>query len=403
MKISYNWLLEYLDMKDADGNIPTPEEIALKMNKAGIDVESVKKIKKEEANLSKDDTVIDIRVSRELSDLSAMMWTINELCGILEIPLASRQKYGELLPNSMWTRDVLDTELYVDSYTDKCKLIAGRIINSIEHLKTPIDIQDRVIVNGCKAIDSVFDLANYAIRNLGQPLFLFDKDKLPSLNIVIKESKEKGEIIVDSKKYAYDEKDLVLTCLDEVIGIGGFLIDDKYKVTKETKSLLILTAVIGFDEVLKLRNRYNLNDLNCIVASAGSNHSSAMKELTYITSLYFEYSGAKGIEDASIYNKYDFIKSIIFTSVKEVNSLLDTNYRHSDIVPIVANCGISMTVLEPVYDENNKELFFGVCETSPLISDDIKIGAKFSSFRNQRTVNDFAQTVLSLTGCDYIK
>src|SRR3972149_5125369 len=85
---------------------------------------------------------------------------------------------------------------------------------------SPDFIKDRLTRAGVKVINNVVDISNYLMITLGQPIHMFDYDKIADHRMIVRESK-KGEKLV-----TLDEKEIVLPGGDIVIEDGsGKLID----------------------------------------------------------------------------------------------------------------------------------------------------------------------------------
>ena len=403
MKISYNWLKAYVDMTGATPHgVPTPEEYAKRLDECGIDVEGISHLYAKDGKVTEDDTIIDVRISKELSDYSGMMWVANETCGLFNIPIDDCQSYSHLLPDDRWVRDESDeSSLYVNSTTKKCKMIVARAMN-VKAGKSPDFIRNALYANGIEPTINLKDIPLFSARNIGQPMFGIDYDKFKTGKIIAELSPIDGTIVCEGKEYAYKAGDLVLTNGEKVFSVAGVVTDDSVAVDENTTKIIVYTVNIDRNIVSAKSVEYGRYDLNTVLASLGCNHASAMKEIGDVTSWLYMYADACNIEAMDIYYKFDFTKSIMETRVEVINHMLSTNYTYKDILSHVINAKVSAFVKEPVYFEG-KQVVVDVCEPSPYVQDFIRFGCKLGSYRDRREPCDLAQIVISLMGCDNIQ
>lgn len=403
MKLSYNWLKAYvaLDKATDDGTYPSPEMIAQRLDESGIAVEGISYLTQEDG-LSKDDVIIDINIPREFSSYAGMMWTANEICGLFHVSFEECQTYGNLLPDDTWDRDMIEvTDLYLNSTTSKCTMLAGRIINHVEALESPSFIKDAIIANGYNPVNTLIDIPIYVARNLGQPCYFIDFDKLESKEILMEEAVDSGSITYQGEKYDFSKGDVIATCGGKTIGIFGVIFDDSVMVDSNTKSLVILTTYMDSEIIGQFKDKFGLNNLNIQLMDLGCNVPTQMKSIQNATCLLYEFSKASMIETVDIFTKHDTIKTILGTTMKEINEFLSTNLTYSELVSVVVNGNMTAFVKDIVY-HNGEKVDIPICTGSPYVSETNRIGSKFGSYRNRREPCDLAQCLICYLGCDRI-
>ncbi len=138
-------------------------------------------------------------------------------------------------------------KLKVEIKTDKCRRFTGISLKNIEVKPSPIEIQIRLENLGTKSISNFVDITNLMMLEFGQPMHVFDKDKIIG-SIIIRQAK-KGEKIIalDEKEYCLTEKDIVIADEEKVLSIAGIMGGLESSVTKETTSVVFESA--NFDPV----------------------------------------------------------------------------------------------------------------------------------------------------------
>ena len=166
MKISYNWLQEYIS-----GKLPKPEKVAELLTMHSFEVESVEKIGK--------DSVLDIAVlPNRAHDCLSHIGIAKELAAILK----SRIKKYELRikeDGRTKTSDFISIEIRDQ---ERCPLYSARVVLNIKVGPSPKWLKERLETLGQKSINNVVDATNYVMLEMGQPLHAFDLNKIECVN-----------------------------------------------------------------------------------------------------------------------------------------------------------------------------------------------------------------------------
>ena len=109
-------------------------------------------------------------------------------------------------------------------------------------------LQIKKILKSCgiNSINNVVDIANLVMLETGQPLHIFDADKLEGgfpKKIIVRKAK-KGEIIetLDNQKFELKDKDLVISDIKNSLAIAGIKGGKHSGVTKSTKRIILEAA-----------------------------------------------------------------------------------------------------------------------------------------------------------------
>ncbi len=137
--------------------------------------------------------------------------------------------------------------LKVDIKTDKCHRFTGITLEDVVIKKSPLDVQMRLENLGVKAISNFVDITNLMMLEFGQPMHVFDADKV-SGGIIVRQAK-KGEklIALDETEYELTEKDIVIADEKKILSIAGIMGGLESSVTSETTKVIFESA--NFDPV----------------------------------------------------------------------------------------------------------------------------------------------------------
>ena len=220
IKITYNWLLDYLDT-DA-----TPYEMQKYLSLCGPSIESVDPTSPK-TSLGVSDYIFDIEITSNRIDMASVIGIAQEAQAILPMFGKKVKLKNDILKKYRFSQlNVGNDQRVVPSLKIKivdsslCPRFTAIVLENIKIAPSSDFIRERLIACGIKSINNVVDISNFLMLVLGQPVHVFDYDQIKDQTMIMRESK-KGEKII-----TLDEKEVTLPGGDIVIEDGsGRLID----------------------------------------------------------------------------------------------------------------------------------------------------------------------------------
>lgn len=243
MLVSYNWLQTYIKEK-----LPSPEKLADSITMGIFEVESIEKKTKTADTLDSatEDIVLDIKVlpdrnhyclshryiAQEISALLGSEYIVPE---IQEFPV-EHTEYAFSVSIDNTTEDIL-----ADRYVT-------RVIEQVTVAESPDWLKNKLAVLGQRSINTIVDLTNYIMFETGQPLHVFDADKVKG-NITIRRARD-GETVttLDGKVIQLDSSIVVIADDEGPLDIAGIKGGKKAELTSDTTR--IMTSAACFNPVL---------------------------------------------------------------------------------------------------------------------------------------------------------
>src|SRR3989344_4393925 len=184
IRITHNWLLEYLD---TDAN---PREIQKYLSLCGPSVEKVEPYG--------DDFAYDIEITSNRVDSASVMGIAREAAAILprfgKKALFRHKKYRE-------------AELPVNNFTlaieDKQKLsarIMAVIFDQVKIKDSPEYIRKRLAAVGVRSLNNLVDITNYVMIETGHPAHVFDFERVKTGKFIIRTAKTGEKLVTLDKK-----------------------------------------------------------------------------------------------------------------------------------------------------------------------------------------------------------
>ena len=173
--------------------------------------------------LGLDDAVLDINVLANRSDCLSVFSLAKEIGALLnrEVKVLDEVKFNEL-----------STDIKVKSSTKSCSQFSIKLVEGCKTKPSPKWLSSYLMAHGIRSINNIVDIGNYIMILTGQPLHMYDMDKLTSNEFDVRDDYECEFVALDDKTYNVTNGDIVITngghigCLGGVMGAKECAVDD---------------------------------------------------------------------------------------------------------------------------------------------------------------------------------
>ncbi|HHT70154.1 MAG TPA: phenylalanine--tRNA ligase subunit beta [Firmicutes bacterium] len=188
--------------------------------------------------LSLGDLVLTLEVTPDRPDCLSLIGIAREV--------ATATGAKVLLPASVVPNDKTDADgpLSISiADQDLCLRYAGALIRKVSIGSSPVWLKQRLTAAGMRPVNTVVDITNYVMLEIGQPLHAFDYGKLSRKQIVVRRSRP-GEILttLDGSEQELSENMLVIADGDRPQGLAGIMGGMASEVTTATNTVLLESA-----------------------------------------------------------------------------------------------------------------------------------------------------------------
>lgn len=132
-----------------------------------------------------------------------------------------------------------------------CPRFTAIVMDNIQIKDSPALIKNRLESCGIRPINNIVDISNYVMLELGQPMHMFDYDKIKGAKMLMRESK-KGESVktLDGQNRKLPEGTIVIEDAERLIDLCGIMGGENSAVSSRTKRVVLF--VQAYDP-LKIR------------------------------------------------------------------------------------------------------------------------------------------------------
>lgn len=273
--------------------------------------------------LGLDDTILDLDLLANRPDLKAMENVAREVGTILGRPVKIEDT--PILSEK-------PSSFKVSSDSENCPLFKARVVRNIKIKPSPKWMQNILTANGVRSIDNVVDIGNFVMLLTGQPLNMYDYDKLPKKELVVIDDYEGPFVAMDEKEYSLIKGDLLVSSDRKGMCLAGIMTSKDCEVDSNTKNVVIEAASFKGATVRHTSHRLGLASESSSRFEKGINVHQLGRVLLIAAKLLIDLADAEVVEEEVSYDTLSHERKKVVTSVSYINNRLGTSFSEEEII-----------------------------------------------------------------------
>lgn len=281
--------------------------------------------------LNLDDYIFDINVLANRSDCLAIFSLAKELG-----TLFNRQVN---IPNPHILNE-FDTPIKVHSLTNNCPQFSIKLVKDIKVKESPSWLKNFLRSQGIRSINNVVDIGNFIMILTGQPLHMYDVDKLATNEFIVKDDYVGDFIALDDKKYSLKNDDLVIFNGENIGCLAGIMGAKACAIDENSHNIAIESANFNGASVRRTSVRIGLSSDSSAHFIKGINPYQDEFVLDLTAQMLIDLADAKVIYKTSRYSTINYNIPGINYSCSYINNRLGTNFSATKINEILKSLNI---------------------------------------------------------------
>ncbi|MFI3198033.1 MAG: phenylalanine--tRNA ligase subunit beta [Methylococcaceae bacterium] len=144
--------------------------------------------------------------------------------------------------------------------TDACPRYLGRLIKEVNaKAVTPLWMQERLRRSGLKSLGPLVDVTNYVMLELGQPLHVFDAEKLVGGITVRWANADESVALLNNQVIKLDNEALVIADDKQALALAGIMGGSDSAINDETRSVFLECAYFAPHAIAGKARRFGLH------------------------------------------------------------------------------------------------------------------------------------------------
>ena len=263
-----------------------------------------------------DDTILDLKLLANRSDCLSLYSVSKEIAALFKRKL-NIPTYEDLANTNI--------DFKVGSESNNSKAFRARIFKNVIIKESPNWLKNILHSEGIRSINNIVDIGNYVMLLTGQPVHMYDLDKLPKNELVVKDNIDTKVKALDEKEYQINEGDLVVTSNNIPVCIAGVMGLENVSVTEKTKNICLEVAHFYGPRIRKTSSRLGLSSDSSMRYIKGINLHMMDETLIIATKLIHDLASCNEISYTNTYDKLDKSLKEIKCSVSYINNRLSSN------------------------------------------------------------------------------
>ncbi len=315
----------------SEGMLCSASELALtKCNSEGIiELSNDYKVGDEFFNC---DPVIDINITANRGDCLSVYGIARDLSAT---GIGTLRDYKEInLPRSTSGSRI---SVKVD---DKESFISGRYIKNIKNIDSPKWLKERLESIGIRSISVVVDIANYILTSYGQPMHIYDADKIHG-NLIVRKAYKETFTALNGKEYLLDNNVTVISDDSNIHAIAGIIGGKESECALTTSNIFIESAWFNPVSIAKSSRQLNLSTESSYKFARSIDPKFIIDSLNIVTKMVLDICGGEISDIVSAGNLQNKDKCINF-DYQEVQRLGSVTLSLEEAYDILIRLGFNL-------------------------------------------------------------
>lgn len=289
------------------------------------------------------DTILEIGLTPNRSDCMAMTSLAYEVAAVLKrkVKLPEIKKHEEL-----------KSDIKVTVETDLCPFFGAKLVKNVTTKESPAWLRNYLLASGVKPINNIVDISNYVMIETGQPIHMYDYDKLKEKSFVIKTGFDTKEIMLDGNEYHILPEDIIVSTDNGIGCVAGVMGGNDTKIDDNTVNIVIEAATFDGATLRGTARRLNLlTDASQHYIKGALNTANSLNVLDRCADLLVQLADAKEIYETVSTPLNNEVKVVEVTRNK-VNGLLGTTIITEEIAEIFDSLSFEYELVEETFKVN---------------------------------------------------
>ncbi|MBS0648707.1 MAG: phenylalanine--tRNA ligase subunit beta [Verrucomicrobia bacterium] len=259
------------------------------------------------------DPVFDISLTPNLGHALSVLGIARELAAAYKTRARRPASHLKETGSKKMVVEVADPRL--------CPRYACRIMTQIKVGPSPDWLQKRLLACGLRPINNIVDIGNYVMWELGQPLHIFDLDKIDQKIVVAPANRPLSLETLDGQKREIPPQTLLIQDSEKPLALAGIMGGSSSAATEKTTNILIESAVFDAGSIRKTSRLLDLKTDASYRFDRGIDGGNVVHALNRAAELIEQIAGGE-IHPLVDIKQQDFVPRVIACRLERLKQIL---------------------------------------------------------------------------------
>lgn len=286
--------------------------------------------------LNLDDTLLTLKITPNRADCLSLKGIAREVAALTQSSVSF-----PVIPKIETSIDDIQA-VKIESPRD-CARFLTRVIQGVQaQAKSPDWLVEKLARCGLRSVSALVDIGNYVMLELGQPMHVFDADKL-SGSLIIRHAKN-GETLacLNDKTVTLSDNTLVVADEEKVLSIAGLMGGAESAVSDETRNIVLESAWFHPEIISGKSRQYGFGSDSSFRYERGVDFTLQRDAIERATQLILEICSGKAGKITETLGTLPENKHILLRT-KRVEKVLGVGIEQDTIHTILNDLGLQPT------------------------------------------------------------
>jgi len=294
------------------------------------------------------DVLFDIDVEGNRPDALSVAGVARDLAARVGVPFTNRSPVVAEVDPPVSERTAVEIQA-----PDLCQRFGLRVLDNVTVGQSPSWMAARLTAAGMRPINSIVDISNYVMLELGQPNHTYDLSLVPDGRLGVRMGCDGEKLVTldDVERSITPDDGVIVNAADQPIGLAGVMGGASTEISESTTSVLLEAAVWDRMTVAKTSRRLGLRSEASTRYERGVDPYGIERALDRFAELAAEICGAKVAAGAVVAEGILKVAPPVTVRTDRVNMLLNTTLTTAQIKDLLDPIGYEA---KPVGDARDR-------------------------------------------------
>lgn len=328
MLVPLSLLKEYVQIK-----LPI-EKLVEKLTEVGLGVENIEKVD--------GDSILDLEVTPNRPDWLSLIGVAREIASIENSKIILPK-----IPEIEKPKKILPLKIKTD-----CKInprFTGIIITNVKVGESPQWLKKRLTQIGQRPINNIVDITNFVMYEMGNPLHVFDYDKIEGAQMLVDLAKE-GEIFesVDSITYRLPKGAVVIRDSKKIIDLCGIKGGKNSGTYETTKNIFIRVPVEVPKLIRATSTKLGLRSDASSIFEKAVDGDNTLNTIKRCVQLILEIAGGEVASEIYDLKEKGFLPWTVKVRLEKIEKHLGFKISEKEILDILSKLNLNPKIKEDI-------------------------------------------------------
>jgi phenylalanyl-tRNA synthetase beta chain len=336
------WKIKRSKLRDVEsfGMLCASEELGLPGDSEGIIELSEDLVEGTDLGTLYADPVLDISLTPNLGHCMSLIGIARELGALLRLKYT--KPAVELREDSSQSIEKMIDVAIEDP--QQCLRYSCCVLTGVKVGPSPAWLKNRLEACGIRSVNNLVDVGNYVLLEYGQPLHIFDYDKIADKKIRVSSKTDRSTLAVLDGQELKIPKDTLLICDGKgPVAFAGVIGGSDSAVSESTHNILIESAYFTPEAVRKTSKLLSLRTEASQRFEKGIDPAATVEALKRAAALIVEVAGGCAVKGILDKGQTSFEPPAILCRLSRVNQMLGTLLSLGEVADILERLEIRVS------------------------------------------------------------